>query len=1504
VVAAPGIPAVDGERDGAARARWAGGRRAARVRTPPHTFRARARLSRARLAHKLRCRIAQKRKVSPEALASPVPCGQEGSLAVPGSQQLVAGRFQPGHDRMFDPGEFLKVQKAIGKPFTLDGASLSDGSNSLVTDNYCHAPGRPFQQENLRGHHVFLNAPFEQLQEFLQHYREQKARYPSEISGCFVVPNWKTASFQSLLKGMSVVKQYSKGTRLFWAVDATTGKRELMPGTPWGVTVWYDPPRMTRQAVRAKLRLVRRVCFEDEVPEVCLDLEPDCSMVTTGHLAGHKCQIMFDSGATSSFVSKKLAMRLGLQLQSAAVEVIAFDGRALQSDGVVSARLRVQGLHERVSLRVVEMEDSYDVILGNNWLNAHLAKLDYEHRCVSVLLRDKRYTLRAQQAGSLMEPCAPTRPSLRSGPHFLSAAQVKRHMRKRARMWLVHVRQKSADTADVDQVPALPQSAPSVRGQGCVPKEQLDAVLAEFSDVFQDLPPGLPPERAVSHTIPLKEGNHPPWRPLFRLSPAERAEVEQQVKHLLEMGYVTPSTSPFGAPILFVPKPDGSLRMCVDFRALNSITVKNRYALPRVDDLLDSLHGATVFSAIDLASGYWQIRLGKDEAHKTAFRTHFGHYEWKVLPFGLCNAPATFQAMMNDIFRDHGLNRFVAVYLDDILVYSRTPEEHVEHLRRVLQVLRDNKFFAKPAKCHFNKNELKYLGHIVGAEGIKVDPAKVAAVSDWPVPTSPGDVRSFLGLATYFRRFIQGFSTLARPLHQLTSKAAAIGPWQWDDACQAAFDGLKAALCTAPVLAMPNMDRPFEIVSDASVHGTGAVLMQDGRPVAYESKKFSGAEYNYDTGEQELLGVIHALKAFRCYVEGNEFRLVTDHQPLTYLKTQPRLSRKHARWYEFLQTFDFQWEHRAGHMNVADPLSRVGQRDAHAAGGIRYSKTRNRIFRSPPAEYGIPEPRIGYSQAPQRHRLAAVTVDDHSSLLSRVLAGYAKDPWFADVAAKAAQFQLTQERDFWWRGDALVVPDYDGLRADVLRVCHDSPIGGHFGVSKTLDLLKRSYWWPTSAGGSMYGDCKKHVSECSTCQRTKQSNRSPQGELSPLPVPDELWEVISLDFIVKLPLTKSGNDCILVVVDKLSKYVVLHPCSETITAEQLITTLNSRVIGEKGYPKTVMSDRDGRCTATVFREWCEEHNIEQRLNTAYHSRANGQTERFNLTLENYLRAYVQPSLDNWDELLPVAQLAINNSYQESVQTTPYYLNHGRHPYIPGVNTLQRTGVTKGAADSPERAKWLKEKANSKAKWPVQLREAVAKAKQCLAEATDRMKRQFDKKRTPKQFEVGERVWLSTRNLKFKGVNCPKIQDRFCGPFTIEERVGSVSYKLTLPETMRVHPVFHVELLKEYKGEEFTPPPPIVCEDGTVKHEVGKILEVRGDGDQRQYLVHWEGYGPHEDSWEPRAILLEDCPVLIAQCDHEQELKDAAETQPAKKRAKPTKPHPMKRRDKPTKRGRR
>ena len=446
-------------------------------------------------------------------------------------------------------------------------------------------------------------------------------------------------------------------------------------------------------------------------------------------------------------------------------------------------------------------------------------------------------------------------------------------------------------------------------------------LVSEFSDVFKDpLPIGLPPERQEGHSIPTEPGHPPPFKPMYRLSPLEYKELQKQVTAFLEVGILEPSKSPYGAPVLFVPKPNGrGLRLCVDYRALKNLTIKNRYPIPRIDDQLDAVSGLKYFTSLDLTSGYHQVLISEEDRPKTAFRTPWGHYQFKVLIEGLTNAPATFQSVMNSIFHPF-LRRFVVVFLDDILIYSKTAEEHQQHVRLVLETLRQQKFYVCESKSSFANSETRFLGHVVSAEGIRPDPKKVASVQEWPVPKNVHDVRSFMGLVNYFRKFIKDFATLAAPLTDLTR---AKHLWAWTDRCEQVFLALKHCLTDAPLLVSPDVSKPYEVVTDASTVGIGAVLLQDNRPIAFESRKLSNAEKNYHTTEQEMLAVVHALKTWRCYLEGATFTVVTDHVSNTFFQTQPSLSRRQTRWSEFLQRFrPFNWSYRAGRTNIADPLSR------------------------------------------------------------------------------------------------------------------------------------------------------------------------------------------------------------------------------------------------------------------------------------------------------------------------------------------------------------------------------------------------------------------------------------------------------------------------------------------------------------------------------------------------------------------------------------------------------
>ena len=381
-------------------------------------------------------------------------------------------------------------------------------------------------------------------------------------------------------------------------------------------------------------------------------------------------------------------------------------------------------------------------------------------------------------------------------------------------------------------------------------------------------------------------GAQPISIPPYRLAPVELKELKKQIDELLAKGFIRPSSSPWGTPALFVPKKDGTLRMCIDYRKLNRVTIKNKYPLPRIDDLFDQLRGAICFSKIDLKSGYHQLRVREEDVEKTAFRTCFGSYEFLVMPFGVTNAPAVFMDLMNRIFRPY-LDQFVVVFIDDILIYSPTEEAHEKHLRIVLSTLREHKLYVKLPKCEFWLSQVKFLGHVVSAEGIAVDPSKVEAVLEWEQPKSVTEIRSFLGLAGYYRRFIENFSRIAAPLTNLTRNGVK---FDWTPKCKKSFQILKRLLTTAPILIIPERGLGYTVYCDASKDGFGCVLMQQEKVVAYALRQLRLHEKNYPTHDLELGAVVFALKCWRHYLFGEKFEVYTDHKTLKYIFTQRDLN--------------------------------------------------------------------------------------------------------------------------------------------------------------------------------------------------------------------------------------------------------------------------------------------------------------------------------------------------------------------------------------------------------------------------------------------------------------------------------------------------------------------------------------------------------------------------------------------------------------------------------------
>ena len=683
-------------------------------------------------------------------------------------------------------------------------------------------------------------------------------------------------------------------------------------------------------------------------------------------------------------------------------------------------------------------------------------------------------------------------------------------------------------------------------------------LFKSYADVFPaDLPSGLPPARDVDHRIELEPHTSPPSRPTYRLSPTELDELRKQLEDLTQHGFIQPSRSPFGAPVLFVKKKGGELRMCVDYRALNKITIKNKYPLPRIDELLDRLHGAKWFSKIDLRSGYHQVRIHPDDVSKTAFRTRYGHYEFLVLPFGLCNAPGTFMHLMQQIFRDH-LDNFVIVFLDDILIYSKTEADHEKHLKIVLELLRKHKLYGKKSKCEFFKQRVSFLGHVVSSEGVSMEQDKVQAVRDWPIPTSVHDVRAFLGLSGYYRRFVQGFSSIAAPLSELTKHDQV---WEWTPKHQQAFQQLKDALSHGPTLILPDEKLPYVVSTDASGFAIGASLCQDQgkgqQPIAYLSKKMLPAEQNYPVHEQELLAIVCALKEWRHYLHGEPFTVLTDHNSLQHFQTQPSLSRRQVRWSEFLSEFDFTIKYQKGKDNVvADALSR---RQDH----------KDEQSQSVPVETG----------AGQLNSLA-VSSPQVSDLMQDIRQAYQKDKQCKQMLVNSDQPRSVHSvRDgLIYIQQQIYIPSNQTLKTRLLAEAHDVPVSGHMGVAKTVELLSRTYYWP-----GMHAEVKQYVTSCLACQSNKPNTQQPMGLLQPLPTPERRWDQVSMDLITQLPRTQSGHDAIVVFVDKLSKMVHVVPTTTTVNAPQLAGLFFRSVVRYHGVPSSIVSDRDVRFTSLFWR---------------------------------------------------------------------------------------------------------------------------------------------------------------------------------------------------------------------------------------------------------------------------------------------------------------------------------
>jgi hypothetical protein len=982
---------------------------------------------------------------------------------------------------------------------------------------------------------------------------------------------------------------------------------------------------------------------------------------------------------------------------------------------------------------------------------------------------------------------------------------------------------------------------------------KLAALLHGFQDQFKNFPDTLPPlDPELLQKINFTGDAPVAGRP-YRLSPVQLAACREQITKLVAAGLVRPAASPFAAPVLMVPKPSkpgepSQWRLTVDYRALNSKIQSDSFPIPHPTDIFNELAGHKFYSRLDLASGFWQIRMDPADEDKIAFvAPTLGQFAWRVLPMGIKTAPAVFARMMQKVLRPY-LGKFCVTYLDDIGIYSDSLEDHLEHIRLVLAALREHNLFAKLSKCAFALSEMEFLGHLVSSDGIKVDPAKISAVTDWPQPTNSSDVRAFLGLANYYRDFVPDFSQLAAPLTDLLSSKV---PFLWTQAPQKAFNDLKAALTSAPVLQPYRSNRQITLVmSDASSAGLGAVLMQADangllRPVAYHSRKLSPAERNYTTREQELLAIVDALRTWRHYLLGIPFDLQTDHASLRYLQTQPHLSGRLVRWAEFLQEYDFSIAHIPGKSNVvADALSRRAD------------------FMAPPF---MTCPRPDLAADPETPLLAALSAAVHDTRAA-ILKAQRLDATCVQIrhqlqlhatipaapihqAYRLSENEDPERQELLWVGTSTprlyVPPEPSHLRIALLRDAHDSAYGAHFGLDKTYARLVSSWYWP-----GMYAQTRCFVQSCHACLGNKSSNRAPAGLARPLPPPSRPWTHVGLDLSGPHPTSASGNAWLAVFVDHYTKQVHLAAVpgndSSPLTAERLAAVFFSTVVKHHGLPDALISDRGPQWLSSFWSSVFALCGTKLRFSTAYHPQTDGASERAIRTVVDTIRCCLDGVHERWDAHIDAVELAYNSSVNASTGMTPFEILYGANPRLPLDVDLEPPPADAAGTF-------------------VASREAARlRASDAIMQALLRQAVQIDKHRRAANLKVGDQVWLSTAHLNLAYPN--KFTPKYLGPFAVTQVMSSGNaVKLDMPPAIRVSTsTFNASQLREHVLRPATlgpsappqPPPAFIDPAGAASYHIEKIVahEVLRSG--VRYSIRWKGFGPAHDSWDSEPCLLQ------------------------------------------------
>lgn len=966
----------------------------------------------------------------------------------------------------------------------------------------------------------------------------------------------------------------------------------------------------------------------------------------------------------------------------------------------------------------------------------------------------------------------------------------------------------------------------------------------------------LPQHSQWDHEIELIDGSNPTISKIYPLNETQLETLRDYLNEMLELGYIRRSKSPAGYPVMFVPKKNGKLRLVVDYRRLNEITKKDRTPLPLTNELKDRLIDKKWFTALDLKGAYNLIRMKEGDEWKTAFRTKYGLYEYLVMPFGLTNAPATFQRMINTVLSEY-LDVFVVVYLDDILIFSEDEKQHQEHVHKVLNKLQDANLLVDPDKSKFHQHEVEFLGHIIRPGEIAMEPAKVQAVREWKEPESVKETQGFLGFANYYRRFIKDFSKIAAPMTNATKKN---DNFKWTKECGQAFEQIKEMISSEPVLIMFDPKKPAELETDASDFAVAGQLGQrdeQGRlhPVAFFSRKLQGAELNYPIYDKEFMAIVLCFEEFRHYLQGSmhKVKVYTDHKNIAYFTTTQQLNKRQLRYAETMAEFDYEILHRKGSENGrADAMSRradyntgqpvvhgqvfkiqdgvIHQQQLNALKRIKAGKSKEKILSNPLQEKEFNE--LNCEIGPKTNLQPYQRMNYEETIEAITKPGYAL---VSQAERNKEAWKLTTHQDGTiMYNNKIWIPSED-LALGLVQHLHQQPDIGHPGITKMTNYVQRTY-----DRQGLKSIVTQAIKQCHECKLAKSARHKPYGQLQPLPVAERPWGSIAFDHIVKLPESKKPGteesyNSIFVITDRLTKYGYFIPYNEASDATTLAYHFLDRIVSQHGLPDEIISDRGTTFTSKFWQALMALIGVKHKLSTAFHPTTDGQTERLNQTLEQYLRCYVNYDQDDWVKWLPTAQFAYNTAYQESTRLSPFYANYGFNPEI---HRTPRKGPLAEAAilDSE------------------QLQSLHQEMKKELEFVRERMKKYYDKGRLKGPIlERGDMAYLLRKNIKTTRPS-DKLDYKKLGPFKIEERISENNYRLSLPSAMKMkHPIFHVSLL-EPAGDTIVVNPRMDIEVYEEDYEVEKILDKKRINGETKYLVKWKNYGEEDNSWEPTRHL--------------------------------------------------